>query len=292
MKYAYYPGCTLHCTAREYDESTRAVFAALGVELEEIRDWNCCGTSALPSTGYLFSLVVPARNLALAEEAKLDVAVACNACFVALRRAKKVYSAQPEWRAKMAAALRSIGKELKGEVQIRHILDLVVNEVGLARVKEKIVRKLTGLKVVPYYGCQLSRPRNEFANPEVPEELDRLLRVVGADVLRYDHKTKCCGNALMTTKEEVALELNHELLHEAQTRGADMIVVSCPLCQFNLDAFQDKINARFGTRYHMPVLYFTQVLGLALGIPASRLGIRREVVSAERILRKYMGEVG
>ncbi|CAA7600255.1 Cysteine-rich domain protein [Acididesulfobacillus acetoxydans] len=291
MSYAYYPGCSLHATAREYDESTRAVFENLGIGLREIEDWNCCGATALPSTSYLFSLVVPSRNLALAEEAGEDVAVACNSCFVTLRRAKSVYEENPLWRAKIQEAMGAIGRSFTARVQIRHVLDIVVNDVGLDRIAETVRRPLQGLKVVPYYGCQIARPKNEFAHPELPTEMDRLLEVLGAEVLRYDHKTKCCGGALMTTKPEAVLELEKELLGEAYLRGAEAMVVSCPLCQFNLDAYQDKVNKRFQTNYHIPVIYFTQLLGVAQGIAPKKLGLKRNLVPLRGLLHKYYGEV-
>ncbi|MHB1652903.1 MAG: CoB--CoM heterodisulfide reductase iron-sulfur subunit B family protein [Desulfitobacteriaceae bacterium] len=290
MNFAYYPGCSLHASAREYDESTRAVFEALEVELEEIDDWNCCGTTALPSTNYLFSLLVPARNLAIAEQKGQNVAVACNSCFVSLRRAKAVYEENPEWRTKMQEALKRININFSGKVQVRHILDIVVNEIGLERIAEKVKRPLHGLKVVPYYGCQIARPHNEFAHPELPTEMDRLLKTLGAQVLRYDHKTKCCGGSHITTKEADTLELNQELLEEANMRGAEAIVVSCPLCQLNLDAYQEKINQRFQTNYQIPVVYFTQLLGAAFGVPLRKLGLNRNLVPAKRLIEKYIEE--
>ncbi|MHB1404864.1 MAG: CoB--CoM heterodisulfide reductase iron-sulfur subunit B family protein [Desulfitobacteriaceae bacterium] len=291
MTYAYYPGCSLHATAREYDESTRAVFENLGIGLREIEDWNCCGATALPSTSYLFSLVVPTRNLALAEEQGQDVAVACNSCFVTLRRAKSVYEDNPVWRAKIKEAMGVIGKDFEARIQIKHILDIVVNDVGLETIAATVRNPLHGLKVVPYYGCQIARPKNEFAHPELPTEMDRLLDVLGAEVLRYDHKTKCCGGALMTTKPEAALELERDLLGEAAERGAEAIAVSCPLCQFNLDAYQDKVNKRFQTNYNIPVIYFTQLLGVAQGISPKKLGLKRNLVSIKGLMQKYVGEV-
>lgn len=291
MTYAYYPGCSLHASAREYDESVRAVCANLGIELREIDDWNCCGATALSSTSYLFSLVVPTRNLALAEEQGQDVAVACNACFVTLRRAKSVYEENLAWRTKIKEALGGIGRDFHARIQIKHILDIIVNDTGLETIRASVRNPLRGLKVVPYYGCQIARPKNEFAHPELPTEMDRLLAVLGAEVLRYDHKTKCCGGSLMTTKPEAALELERELLGEAAERGAEAIVVSCPLCQFNLDAYQDKVNKRFQTNYNIPVIYFTQLMGVAQGLAPRKLGIKRNLVSLKELLQKYFREV-
>ncbi len=291
MNFAYYPGCSLHASAREYDESTLAVFQALEVGLEEINDWNCCGATALPSTNYLFSLLVPARNLALAEQKGQIVAVACNSCFVSLRRAKTVYENNPEWRSKMREAMERINVSFSGKAQVRHILDIVVNEIGLEQIAARVKRPLQGLKAVPYYGCQIARPLNEFAHTELPTEMDRLLQTLGVKVLRYDHKTKCCGGSHIATKEADTLGLNQELLEEAQMRGAEAIVVSCPLCQLNLDAYQEKINQRFGTNYQIPVVYFTQLLGAALGVPLRKLGLSRNLVPARRLVEKHIEEV-
>jgi len=287
LRFSFFPGCSLHSTAREYHDSTLKTLALLGVELEELEDWNCCGATALSSSDTLLSYVLPARNLAMTAERGLPMAVACNSCFVTLNRANGVMATDGPWRAKVRQALQAVGRRLDRPVEIRHTLHILHREVGTARIKEKTTRRLEGLKVAPYYGCQIARPRHEFSDPELPTEMDELLAAIGAEVVRYDQKTKCCGGALMTTKEDLVLEINERLLREARARGADVIAVCCPMCQMNLDAYQGKINGRFGTDYSIPVVYFTQLLGFALGLDEAAMGFGRGFVPATKHLRKY-----
>lgn len=287
LRYSFFPGCSLHSTAREYSDSTVKALGLLGVELEELEDWNCCGATALSSSDTLLSYVLPARNLAMTAELGLPMAVACNSCFVTLNRANAVMAVGGPYRAKVKEALGAINRKLSGPVDIRHTLHILYYQVGLERIQAQTVRRLEGLKVAPYYGCQIARPRHEFSDPELPVEMDGVLQAIGADVVRYDQKTKCCGGALMTTKEDVVLEINERLLREAQARGADVIAVCCPMCQMNLDAYQGKINGRFGTNYGIPIVYYTQLLGFALGLDEAAMGFGRGFVPATKYLKKY-----
>ncbi|RJQ04635.1 MAG: disulfide reductase [Bacillota bacterium] len=287
VAYSFFPGCSLHSTAREYHDSVVFSLAALGVDLQEVDDWNCCGATALSSTGTLLSYVLPARVLALAQEAGRPLAVACNSCFVTLNRANAVLDGQSEWRERVENALRAIGRTVQGATEIRHTLSILREDVGLKRLRQAVQRPLYGLRVAPYYGCQFSRPRYADANPELPVEMDEVLEAIGADVVRYDRKTKCCGGALMTTKEDVVLQLNEQLLREAQAQGAELIAVCCPMCQMNLDAYQGKINNRFGTRYNTPIVYYSQLVGFALGLSEESMGFSRGFVPATRHLRRY-----
>jgi len=286
-KYSFFPGCSLHSTAHEYFDSTVQSLALLGVELEELEDWSCCGATALSSTDTLLSYVLPARNLAMTAEKGLAMAVACNSCFVTLNRANAVMGTDGPYRDKVREALKSVGRRLDKPIEIRHTLHILHEKVGLDRIQEKVTRRLEGLKVAPYYGCQIARPRHEFSDPELPTEMDDVLAAIGAEVVRYDRKTKCCGGALMTTKEDAVLEINEQLLREAKTRGADIIAVCCPMCQMNLDAYQGKINSRFGTDYAVPIVYYTQLLGFALGLGFDDMGLKRGFVEATPYLRKY-----
>jgi heterodisulfide reductase subunit B len=261
--------------------------AALGVDLEELDDWNCCGATALSSTDTLLSYALPARNLALAEERQQELAVACNSCFVILNRTNTVMETDNPWRPKVREALTSIGRTLSGPVKIRHTLHILRDDVGVQRIRQKVKRRLDGLKVAPYYGCQIARPRYTKADTELPIEMDEVLDALGATVVQYDRKTKCCGGALMTTKEDMVLKLNEQLLGEAEARGAELIAVCCPMCQMNLDAYQGKINSRFGTHYSIPIVYYSQLLGFALGLDEEAMGFRRGFVPATRYLKKY-----
>ncbi len=273
MRYAYYPGCSLEKTQRGYDQSVREVFAALGQELVELEDWNCCGATVYMSVKETVSLAVSARNLAIAERTGLDILAPCSSCFTVLSKTNRILQQIPEMHADVNEALAEGGLTYKGTTRVRHPLDVLMNDVGLDAVRPLIRRNLNGLKIAPYYGCQIVRPDKTFDDRENPVLLDRLFHACGGEAVYFPMKLRCCGGMLMTTFEETALRLTMELLRCAGENGADVIVTTCPLCHFNLEAYQDKINAQFGTSLSMPVLYFTQLLGIALGLPAERIGL-------------------
>lgn len=285
MRYAYYPGCTQESSGKSYDVSARQAFSVLGIELEEIRDWNCCGSTPGPSVDPVFSTIMCSRNLALAEEMGMDVAVICSACYASLRRCLDQFQTDPRLREKISTALSSIGRKFSGNIRIKNVLEILVEDYGLDRIADRVTKPLEGLRVAPYYGCLMVRPRTSFDDPEYPTSMDRLLRAIGAYPVPYPHRVKCCGGALVNTKEESALKLVEELLRDAKDNEADVICVACPMCQFNLDCYQDKINALFGTSYRIPVVYVTQLLGLALGVDSRRLGLSQNLVSPMQALR-------
>jgi heterodisulfide reductase subunit B len=286
MKYAYFPGCSLQATAVAYDISTRVVSNELGIELKELEDWNCCGATAYLSVKELLSFAISARNLALAEKTGHDIVAPCSACFTVLNKTNLYLAEFPKLKEKVDIALAEGGLSYTGRIKVRHLLDVYVNDVGYEKIKSKMKRELTGLKVACYYGCQIVRPKNEFDDPEMPSSLDELTATLGATPVNYPWKTKCCGGSLMGTREEVALKLVQQLLLCAQENGADCIVTTCPLCQINLDAYQGKINRKFKTNYSMPVLVFPQLVGLALSIPVEELAIQKGLVVADKVLEK------
>lgn len=273
MKYAYYPGCSLEKTQRGYDESVREVFAALDQELIEIDDWNCCGATMYMSVKETVSMAVSARNLALAERMGLDVLAPCSSCFTVLAKTNRVLNSIPEMHRDVNEALAEGGLAYSGKTAVRHPLDILVNEVGMDAILRKQKRSLDGLKIAPYYGCQIVRPDKGFDDQENPVLLDRLLGAVGAEIVPFPLKVRCCGGMLMTTFEDTALSLNRDLLACAVQNGAEVMVTTCPLCHMNLEAYQDRINARYGTAFALPILYFTQLLGLVLGVSSQRLGL-------------------
>jgi heterodisulfide reductase subunit B len=273
VKYAYYPGCSLEKTQRGYDASVREVFAALGQELIEIDDWNCCGATVYMSVKETVSVAVSARNLALAERMGLDVVAPCSSCFTVLAKTNRILKAIPEIHRDVNQALGEGGLSYSGGTAVRHPLDILMNDVGLDAILRKQRRTLEGLKVAPYYGCQIVRPDKSFDDHENPILMDTLFKKCGAEVVSYPLKVRCCGGMLMTTFEDTALKLNMELLECARKNGAEVIVTTCPLCHFNLEAYQEKINARYGTKFSLPILYFTQLLGVVLGLEPARLGL-------------------
>lgn len=278
MKYTYYPGCTVTATANLYQESIDAVAPKLGVELEELDDWNCCGATAYMSVKELMSFAISARNLALAEPLHRDVVTPCSACYLVLNKTNHYFAEYPELRKKVGKALEAGGLSYSGNIRVRHLLDVLVNDVGPERVSELAVKKLTGLRVAPYYGCQIVRPEEGFDDPDEPETMDRLITATGATCVEYPMKAKCCGASLMGTQEKLALKLCRELLANAEKADAHCMVTLCPLCQLNLDVYQPKVNALFKTKFNIPVIYFTQLIGLSLGIPPRTLGLHRLAV--------------
>jgi len=280
-RYAYYPGCSLHSTAAEYDISFRAVCEKLGIELQEIKGWICCGTSPAHSTSRLLSIALPLESLRLAEKMGLtDVVAPCASCFARLKTAHHEATADPELEAKLSDILDA---PLPKNVRVLHPLEIFANGEAVA---EAVTRELPGLKVVCYYGCLLTRPPKvmQFDECEYPMSMDNLLRSLGIETLDWSYKTDCCGGAFALTETDVVLKLTRDILEDAKAVGANAIAVACPLCHANLDTRQAEIEEKYEARFGLPVLYFTQLMGLAFGIPADRLGIRRHFVGAEGLL--------
>ncbi|MFQ6007863.1 MAG: CoB--CoM heterodisulfide reductase iron-sulfur subunit B family protein, partial [Candidatus Zixiibacteriota bacterium] len=269
MRYLYYPGCSLKCTARGYEESLLAVFSALGCTLEEIQDWNCCGATAYMSVDEMKAFALAARNLALAEghgdlEPSVTVVAPCSACYLVLTKAHRYMQEYGEVGQTIRRALSKAGLEYQGRVVIRHPLDILVNDIGLEKIGQVLQNRFRSLKVASYYGCQMIRPWATFDEQYNPCSMDHLVQTVGGLPVEWSLKTRCCGGSLTGTVEEVGLRLCHILLKEAERQGAELIVTSCPLCQFNLECFQDQIHRRFNGGVYLPVIYFTQLLGAAL----------------------------
>ncbi len=275
MKYTYYPGCSVKATANLYQDSIDAVAPALGLELEELDDWNCCGATAYMSVRELMSFAISARNLAMAEKYHRDLVTPCSACYLVLNKTNRYFEDYPDMRKKLGQALEAGGLSYSGNINVRHLLDVIVNDIGTETIASLAKKKLNGLKVAPYYGCQIVRPERGFDDPDDPKSMDMLIESLGAETVRYPLKTKCCGASLMGTEEKMALKLCHELLTEAERSGAHCIAVLCPLCQMNLDIYQPKVNSLFKTKFRIPVIYFTQLIGLALGLKSEKLGMKR-----------------
>jgi heterodisulfide reductase subunit B len=263
MDFSYYPGCSLESTACEYNDSVRAVFRALDVGLQELEDWNCCGASSAHNVDRLLSIALPARNLAIAQERGRDIVMPCAACYNRHKTADYEMRAHPERR---KAVENAVGFQFTGQIAVRPLLDVIGNEIGIQRVKDRVQRPLKGLRAVGYYGCLLVRPPEitQFENPENPVLLNEILAALGADVRPWSYATDCCGGGLALTKSEVAARLVQRLVAHAREAGAQAIVTSCPLCQLNLEMRQESSSPE------MPILYFTELLGLALGLDEAR----------------------
>jgi heterodisulfide reductase subunit B len=286
MKYLYYPGCSAEATGKAYDISTRALMEKLGVGLVELPDWNCCGATSYFSVRELDSFAIAARNMAIAQEMGEDeICVICNACYTSLAKANRYMADDPKVFEAVNGALGAVGRSYDGQVKIRHIMDILINDIGLEAIEERVTRRLTGVRVAPYYGCQFSRPMGDFDDVQFPTTMDRLFQAMGADVITdWDAKTDCCGGMMMLTKRDGALRLCHELLIAARQYKADVIVAACPLCEMNLEGYQRQVNQAYGTDFDIPVMYFTQLAGLALGADPKQLAIDKQVVSCGPVL--------
>jgi heterodisulfide reductase subunit B len=289
MKYAFYPGCSMEGTAADYRLSTMAVARVFGIEMPEIPDWTCCGSTAAHSTDPLLAAALPAQNLAVARKMAVNggpqkVAVGCAACFSRLRLANLHISTDAGFRKTVA---QTVGTDYDGQTPIVHLLEILAKDVGPAALASKILRPLAGLKVACYYGCLLSRPPEiAFDDVENPTMMDQLMRAAGATPLDWPHKTECCGASCSITDTAVVCELGREILSMAKAAGADCIVTACPLCQLNLDLRQQDITGRYNESFNLPVFYFTQLLGLALGCSGRELGLDRLVVNPWALLTR------
>ena len=284
MKYAYYPGCSAHSTARDMHESAAAVARVLGIELVEIKGWLCCGATAAHQTDRVLAAALPAANLILAKEMGLDTVVNCAACYNRMKTSNHEVSTSPSMKAKVAD---SIGKEYDGSVAVKHFVEVLLGEYGLDKLRKRFKQSLNGLKVACYYGCFLVRPHEVtgFDDPENPTSLDRLVTAMGGVSLDWPHKVECCGGGLNLTRTDVVVKLSGSIIEMAKASGADCIAVACPMCQASLDLRQKDIEKETGKKLDMPVVYITQLLGLCLGIPQKELGLNRLMVAPKAILQ-------
>jgi heterodisulfide reductase subunit B len=296
MEYLYYPGCTLKSSGIAYEESTKAVFSELGSPLQELEDWNCCGATSYMSVDEQKAVALAARNLGLAvrqsKSASPDLVAPCSACYLGLLKAQhhlQERSSQDKSVKEGLAAAHLSGAE---KVRIRHPLDVLINDIGLEKIKARVELNLKGLNAACYYGCQIVRPYATFDDQNNPTAMDRLVQVLGAKSIDWPLKTRCCGGSLSSTVPEAGLRLSYILLKEAKKRGADVVVTACPLCQFNLECNQDQIKKLFGETVSIPVAYFTQLMGLAFGLPQRALGIQRLFVPLPSELTAQRGEGG
>ncbi len=279
---SYYPGCSLHTGAREYDLSCRRVLQALGVYCAEVNDWNCCGASSAHSAGHALSLSLPLRNLLLCQGESERLVVPCAACYNLLRTTTEILAVgTPEARSVQEQVEQIMGKAYSRKVKVEHPLDLLTQPALLARLKAQLCQSLQGLKLAPYYGCLLVRPENiAFDNPEQPQKMDLLLQELGADVVRWSYKTECCGGGLGITQGKATTPLVDRLVYEAKRAGAEALVTACPLCQANLEGRQSE---------SMPVFYFTELVGLALGLADTEAWFQAHLIDVFPLLNQVKG---
>jgi heterodisulfide reductase subunit B len=300
-KYLLYPGCSLASSAKAYMESLNAILEPLEIHLEEVADWNCCGATEYLGINLIPAYSLIARNLALAARqsaAQMDstrtIVAPCSACYLNLAKADYYMQERPALGVKVNEALEAGGLQYKpGTLDVRHLIDVLVYDIGLETIRSKVTRPLNGLRVAPYMGCMLPRPdyQHRWSDHEHPTELDDLLRALGAEVIDYPLTTSCCGGHMTQIGPETAFELIRRLVADAEERGAHLMATVCPMCQLNIDAYQGEMNHYFGTDYHMPILFFTQLMGLAFGKEPDALGIGTELVSSRNALANVGVEV-
>jgi heterodisulfide reductase subunit B len=284
--YSYFPGCSAEATAIGLGISVQAVAKRLDIELVELEDWTCCGSTPYGSLDKLESILVAARSLALAEKTGLDMVTPCPSCFVTFYQANLYLKEHPQLMAQVNEALAVVNLTYNGNVRIRDLMEVLFNDVTPELIATKVQRGLNGLKVAPYYGCQMVRPDYGFENPDAPRSLDRIVESLGAEAVSFPLKNRCCGGALIISEQSLAVNLMSKLLDNAVENGAECIVTPCPLCQMNLDAYQStaSVYSKLKIDYKLPVLFVTQLIGLALGIDAKSLGLSTNIASPVRLL--------
>ena len=273
MKYIYYPGCSLEGTSKEFDISTRAVLGALGAQLEELDDWTCCGASAAEPVSDLLALALPARNLALAEKMKnsQDILVPCSACYLNLKKVEEKSREDITVQNRINEVLEPENLKFRNRTNVRHILDVFVNDITDEHIKSRVKKSLLGISVAPYYGCQCLRPYPVFDDPERPVSMEPLISATGAEVFKWDMGGRCCGASNMNTKPESAIKLVADILKAA--KGADIIATVCPMCQMNLEAYQGRASKYLKEELDITIMYLPQLIGLSLGLNEKDLGI-------------------
>jgi heterodisulfide reductase subunit B len=285
-KVAYYPGCSLHSSAPEYDQTVRAVAEVLDLELVEPPGWTCCGSSPAHSTDHILATVLPMRTLATVEQMGLDTVTApCSSCFARMKTAAYITANNEEMAKEVEAQL---GYAYQGTVTVQHLLDTLIDRAGLDKIKARVQKPLTGLKVACYYGCLVTRPTKitESEHPEYPMEMDDLMSALGAEPVDWSYKTDCCGGTLGLTQTPLALEMTRKILQNAHDCGADVVATVCPLCHVNLDARQSHIELDSP----IPVLYGTQLIALAFGLGEKQAALNKNMVDPKPVLRHCVQE--
>ena len=280
MKVSYYPGCSLDGTAIEYNQSLEAVARALGIELEELPDWTCCGSSSAHATNDDLALSLAGRNLIAADKIGRDLLVPCAACYQRLKSAEK--------QLKAGKSIEGIHYHYHGKFQIKHTSDFIWEVLGEKAIAARIIKPLVGLSPVCYYGCLTARPPKvtDAKNPEDPQSMDQIMALLGADVKNWSYKTDCCGGSLMFTHPDLAKRLVKKLFDMALEAGADCIVVGCPMCQSNLDTRQNEIVQDNGAPYNLPIYYFTELMALAFGTPNVKKWLGKHMTEASTLLKQ------
>lgn len=289
MRYAYYPGCVAKSSARELYESTAALSKKLGIELVELTSASCCGAGVINDGDPLLSMVLNARTFAMAEKMGLDILTICSTCQGVMSQARWQLEKDATLFAKVNRALAKINMKYKGEIKIKHLLQVLIEDYKLSKLEAQVAKPLKGLKVAPFYGCYLLRPHEalQFEDHEKPVSLDQLITVLGGEPVHYEGETKCCGFPILFVQRQTAFEMSGDYLNNARKKGADFMVTPCPLCHLSLDTYQTKSSRKIQVNVNLPVMHVSQMVGLALGVEIQKLGFSKHIVSMARILHAF-----
>ena len=291
MKFALFLGCTIPARSRNYELSARKVAEKVGIELVDLEASICCGFP-MKAIDERSAQVMAAYNLSLAEERGLGLCTLCSSCASALTETAHRISEDGQRREEINRRLSRVHRSYEREVTIRHLARILDEEVGVSRIEPLVTKKLTGLKIAIHYGCHYLKPSKVyggFDDPEDAKSLDRLVRLTGAEVVEYPGKKRCCGGPVLPMDEKVALAVAKEKLDEVLAVGADLLCLVCPFCAVMYDSNQKTIESQFGVSYNLPVLYLTQVLGLAMGIDPKALGLSMNVVKTKELIARIVG---
>ena len=281
MKYALFTGCVAKGAGPENLVATNLACDKLGIELVEMTDASCCGAGVIGEDNPMVADILNARTFSLAEAQGLDIMNICTTCQGVHRKAQRKLEAKPEYMAKVNAELsRDTGREYKGTVKVRHFYEILLQDYGLTKLTEKVVQPLAGLKIGAFYGCYATRPPevNDLEDPDDPNELESLIEALGATAVKYDDRLKCCGFPILMMNKSNSLQLAGNALLSAKQAGADALVTPCPLCHFNLDAYQPEVDSQVGKRLNMPILHLPQLVAMAVGVPKADLRLKSHIV--------------
>ncbi len=283
-EYIYFPGCSLEKIALPYHLSALETTQKLGIKLTELEDWNCCGATAYFHVDELLAYTLVARNLAMAEKVGTEVVAPCSACYKNMYFTKLHLSEDPDLTDHINEALQEDNLTYSGKIGVKHLIEVFSNDIGPEEIKSKVLYPLSDLRVAAYYGCQILRPKKDHEDVEQPQFFEELMSAIGATPVDFPLKLTCCGGSLLISSRPAAYSMIHNLLYSAQRAQADVIATACPLCQVNLECYQQQINQEFGTHFSIPVVYFTQLIGLAMGIPPKKLGFGKEFLSPKKAI--------
>lgn len=285
MQIAYYPGCSLHASSELYDIQSRMVLKQLGVELKEIEDWNCCGATSASKTDDFLAIALPARNLGIADASGLpEIVIPCSSCYSRMIVSQKKLLDDPVLKNRINAELT---KKVEGKIKISSILDVLVSKASAGEIAEKSIKKLEGLKPVCYYGCLLTRFPCDVEVPdnvENPQGMEIVCKAMGAQPLDWSYKTDCCGASAAINDTDTSLLLMSRILKDALSRGANCFVTTCPMCQLNMDAYQDRVGEKYGIQKRLPVYFITELLGIAMGFSPDEMQLNRHFIDSIGLL--------